>query len=112
MTSSWSPQSRALQLGSPQPGSRQSGPTQRNRHDSTPEPGAAGSPVVIDCDHCRMRGVGCGDCVVTVLLGSPPPGTALSDDERHALDVLSSAGLVPPLRMVDSRDSVAWPDHS
>jgi hypothetical protein len=107
MTAPWFPQSK-----SPQSGSLQSGSMQRNLHDSMPEPGSVGPPVIIDCDHCRMRGVGCGDCVVTVLLGSPPPGTALSDDERHALDVLSSAGLVPPLRMVDARDSVSWPDHS
>ena len=26
----------------------------------------------IDCDTCTARGTGCGDCVVTVLLGAPP----------------------------------------
>ncbi len=59
-------------------------------------------PMVIDCDRCTMRGIGCGDCVVTVLLGGPPYGVELDDSERHALDVLADAGLVPPLRMVQA----------
>lgn len=61
-------------------------------------------PLVIDCDRCTMRGIGCGDCVVTVLLGGPPFGVALDDDERHAIEVLALAGLVPPLRMVEPLD--------
>lgn len=28
--------------------------------------------MLIDCDTCTVRGVGCADCVVTVLLGAPP----------------------------------------
>jgi hypothetical protein len=28
--------------------------------------------VLIDCDTCTVRGPGCDDCVVTVLLGAPP----------------------------------------
>lgn len=28
--------------------------------------------MLIDCDTCTVRGEGCGDCVVTVLLGAPP----------------------------------------
>jgi hypothetical protein len=28
--------------------------------------------VLIDCDTCTVRGEGCDDCVVTVLLGAPP----------------------------------------
>jgi hypothetical protein len=28
--------------------------------------------VLIDCDTCTVRGQGCDDCVVTVLLGVPP----------------------------------------
>lgn len=62
-------------------------------------------PTVIDCDHCSMRGVGCGDCVVTVLLGGPPFGVELDDAEKRAIDVLAQAGLVPPLRMVHSVDA-------
>ncbi|MGY1652745.1 hypothetical protein [Geodermatophilus sp. SYSU D01119] len=28
--------------------------------------------MLIDCDSCTLRGTGCADCVVTVLLGAPP----------------------------------------
>jgi hypothetical protein len=69
---------------------------------------AAGEPpdsVTIDCDRCTMRGIGCGDCVVTVLLGGPPFGVPLDSTEQHAIDVLAQAGLVPPLRMVEPLDS-------
>jgi hypothetical protein len=55
--------------------------------------------VDIDCDTCVVRGLACGDCVVTVLLG-PPPGLSLDDDAQRALEVLAGSGLVPPLRMV------------
>ena len=54
----------------------------------------------IDCDTCVVRGLHCHDCVVTVLLG-PPPELTIDDDERAALDVLASGGLVPPLRLVE-----------
>ncbi len=66
---------------------------------------ATGDPVLIDCDSCSVRGAGCSDCVVTFLLGSPPSGVVLGDDERRAIDVLADAGLVPPLRMVQPLDS-------
>jgi len=65
----------------------------------------ASDAVVIDCDRCTMRGTGCGDCVVTVLLGGPPYGVALDDDEQRAIDVLADAGLIPPLRMVTAVES-------
>jgi len=68
--------------------------------------GQPNDPIVIDCDRCTMRGIGCGDCVVTVLLGGPPYGVELDDDERHAIDVLATAGLVPPLRMVEATESL------
>lgn len=57
----------------------------------------------IDCDTCLVRGLHCHDCVVTVLLG-PPPELSFDDDERAALDVLASSGLVPPLRLVEPVD--------
>lgn len=63
------------------------------------EPGHAldtGS-VVIDCDDCAVRGPGCQDCVVSVLLGVPE---TLLDDEREALAVLAEVGLAPRLRLV------------
>lgn len=53
--------------------------------------------VVIDCDDCAVRGHGCKDCVVSVLLGVPD---TLQDDERRALDVLADVGLAPRLRLV------------
>lgn len=54
-------------------------------------------PVVIDCNNCAVRGLGCGDCVVSVLVGTPE---TLLDDERAALDVLAAVGLAPRLRLV------------
>ncbi len=79
--------------------------------DSRPPPGAAdpvrGEPIVIDCDACSMRGLGCGDCMVTVLLGGPPYGVALDDAERRAIDALADAGLIPPLRMVQAVEPIA-----
>ena len=56
-----------------------------------------GEPVIIDCDDCAVRGPGCRDCVVSVLLGVPD---ALLADERAALEVLAEAGLAPRLRLV------------
>jgi hypothetical protein len=56
--------------------------------------------MLIDCDACAVRGRGCPDCVVTVLLGAPPKGVELDDQERAAIAVLADAGLVPPLRLV------------
>lgn len=56
--------------------------------------------MLIDCDTCSVRGTGCGDCVVSVLLGTPPSQVELDDTERRALDVLADAGLVPPLRLL------------
>ncbi|WP_407687604.1 hypothetical protein [Mycobacterium sp. HUMS_1102779] len=57
-------------------------------------------PVVIDCDDCAVRGPGCRDCVVSVLLGVPE---TLLQDERAALEVLADAGLAPRLRLVPIR---------
>jgi len=57
--------------------------------------------VVVDCDRCLVRSPGaCGDCVVTVLLGAPPDGIELDNDEVAALGALAEGGLVPPLRLV------------
>lgn len=59
--------------------------------------------VEIDCDTCVVRGTGCADCVVTVLLGAPPE-LRFDDEEQRALGVLAGSGLVPPLRMVTPVD--------
>ena len=53
--------------------------------------------VKIDCDDCAVRGPGCQDCVVSVLLGVPE---TLLDDERRALEVLADVGLAPRLRLI------------
>ena len=54
----------------------------------------------IDCDGCEARGLACGDCVVTVLLGSPPEGADFDEEERRAIEALADGGLIPPLRLV------------
>jgi hypothetical protein len=56
--------------------------------------------MIIDCDGCAVRGLACGDCVVTVLLGAPPEGPRLDETERRAIAALADGGLVPPLRLV------------
>ena len=53
--------------------------------------------VKIDCDDCAVRGLGCQDCVISVLLGIPE---TLEVDERRALEVLADVGLAPRLRLV------------
>ena len=60
-------------------------------------PTEPGTPVVIDCDECAVRGPGCRDCVVSVILGVPE---TLLEDERAALEVLADAGMAPRLRLV------------
>ena len=54
--------------------------------------------LVVDCDTCVVRGPGCPDCVVTVLLGIPAPRLRIEQSSVRALDVLARSGLVPPLR--------------
>lgn len=56
--------------------------------------------MLIDCDACEVRGLACGDCVVTVLLGAPPEGVELDAAERQALEALADGGLIPRLRLV------------
>jgi hypothetical protein len=76
--------------------------TRQMAHSSEPDQAAAvppesTEPVVIDCDDCAVRGPGCRDCVVSVILGVPE---TLLEDERVALEVLADAGLAPRLRLV------------
>ncbi|MDT5150011.1 MAG: hypothetical protein QOI01_1744 [Mycobacterium sp.] len=59
--------------------------------------GTGTGTIHIDCDDCAVRGHGCKDCVVSVLLGVPD---TLLADERRALEVLADAGLAPRLRLV------------
>jgi hypothetical protein len=67
------------------------------------------SSVIIDCASCEVRGLACGDCVVTALLGAPPTGVELDETERAALGALAESGLVPPLRLVLPLDGPAPP---
>lgn len=69
--------------------------------------------MLVDCGTCSVRGLACGDCVVTVLWGLPddevvgdgtPAGTGpfrLDPDDRAALHALADAGMVPRLRHED-----------
>jgi hypothetical protein len=56
------------------------------------------STLTVDCDSCVVRGLACQDCVISVLLGSPP-NVELDPFERRAIDVLAGAGLVPRLQL-------------
>lgn len=54
--------------------------------------------MIIDCDSCVVRGLACGDCVVSVLLGVPPT-VEIDALEQRAIDTLGRAGIVPRLRL-------------
>jgi hypothetical protein len=53
--------------------------------------------MLIDCDTCTVRGTGCADCVVTVLLGAPPgwqaPGWQGADPVVLPMPVRPRSGL-------------------
>jgi hypothetical protein len=59
--------------------------------------------LIIDCDTCTVRGVGCDDCVVNAVLDLDARSTEgdleLDADETRALQILASGGLLPPLRL-------------
>jgi hypothetical protein len=52
--------------------------------------------MLIDCEKCEARDIGCGDCVVGVFLSAP---AQISAGQRHALAILAEEGMVPPLRL-------------
>lgn len=58
--------------------------------------------MLIDCDECVMQHTSaCDDCVVTVLLaGQPLRRVEIDNSEADAIEALSSAGLVPELRLL------------
>ena len=56
--------------------------------------------MLIDCDTCQVRDVGCSDCVVALLLGAPDASADLDELEAAALGALAAGGLTPPLRLV------------
>jgi len=65
-----------------------------------------GGDVLIDCETCTVRGIGCCDCVINVFLAhpaaaaDPPPALDLDESERRAVGALAACGLVPPLRLI------------
>lgn len=58
--------------------------------------------MLIDCDKCEARDVGCADCVVSVMLGNTEDSLEIGAGERRALDILADGGMVPPLRLTIS----------
>jgi hypothetical protein len=56
--------------------------------------------MLIDCDTCAVRGSGCGDCVIPLILGNPAQPVDFDESEQGAIDTLAAAGLLPPLRLV------------
>jgi hypothetical protein len=66
--------------------------------------------VIIDCDSCEVRGLACGDCVVSALLGGPPG--EIDEAESAAFEALAGSGLVPPLRLVIPLEVLPRPDPS
>jgi hypothetical protein len=55
--------------------------------------------VIIDCDNCAIRGTGCTDCVISVLLDAPPT-VEFDEPELRAIGALADAGLVPHLKLI------------
>ena len=51
--------------------------------------------MIIDCDTCVVRDIACQDCVVTFLLA---PAQDVSEKTVEAIGLLSSRGIVPPMR--------------
>jgi hypothetical protein len=71
--------------------------------------------MLIDCDTCTVRGHGCSDCVVTVLLGAPPGRPAdpvvltllpRSRDLLAATERPAEDGALPPAGVVVDLDEV------
>ncbi|WP_369133177.1 hypothetical protein [Modestobacter sp. I12A-02662] len=73
--------------------------------------------MLIDCDTCTVRGQGCDDCVVTVLLGAPPgwrgsdpsvvPLTRRAERPPHEPTVADAPGRTDAGREVHHVDTAA-----
>nr|WP_236789436.1 hypothetical protein [Amycolatopsis sp. GM8] len=59
--------------------------------------------VIVDCGRCVVRGIGCADCAVSVLLNAPP-AIEWDDEELTAIEALAEGGLIPRLRLVPMTD--------
>lgn len=56
--------------------------------------------MIIDCDECVMQHTAaCDDCIVTALMDVSGP-LEIDAEEKAAIESLSDAGLVAPLRLV------------
>ena len=59
------------------------------------------SCMIIKCETCAVRDIGCGDCVLTFFLDKNREKTThceIPDKTAEAIDLLSSRGIVRPLR--------------
>ena len=56
--------------------------------------------MIIDCDSCSLRDLACKDCVVSFFLNKAEDSLDLSNQTTDALELLSSRGIVPPLRFL------------
>jgi hypothetical protein len=59
--------------------------------------------MIITCDTCAVRDIGCNDCVLTFLLAAPnkeigAQSCEIPDSTADAINLLSSRGIVRPLR--------------
>ena len=63
-------------------------------------PPLADAALCIDCEECEFQHTAhCDDCLVSYLIGfEQDEPVMLDEDERHAVDLLAEAGLVPPSR--------------
>ena len=59
------------------------------------------SRMIIKCETCAVRDIGCGDCVLTFFLDKNRDKSThceIPDKTAEAIDLLSSRGIVRPLR--------------
>ena len=73
--------------------------------------------MLVDCDKCPRRGLGCEGCLVAVLDRPPREVELLDRDELWAIETLARAGFEvtviepepaqPPLRLVGRRGRAA-----
>jgi hypothetical protein len=57
--------------------------------------------MIIKCETCAVRDIGCGDCVLTFFLEKKQDQSMhceIPDKTAEAIDLLSSRGIVRPLR--------------
>ena len=57
--------------------------------------------MIISCDTCAVKDIGCEDCILTFFITKKESKEAIHeipDSTADAIDLLSSRGLVRPLR--------------